>query len=152
MIATKNLKIVACLFVVASILSGVPAEAGLVNQKISEITDTDLQNFCAGKLGAGTETTTAKRGSRTVGCYARVDEATNGNAGGEIAGESPGGTYKGDGRINSNNRITFRSQNYKLNDYCREMVDRGFLFNPITGEGRVFVGDGGAACYKTVNQ
>jgi hypothetical protein len=99
------------------------------------------------------------RGDRTVGCKIRVQEATNSRVGGSgrLNGNVFGGNGNASGNVSVNGRnatrsvITHRTQSYGLTNYCREMVDRGFS-NPFTGEGRVFVGDGGWSCMKTVNR
>jgi hypothetical protein len=150
--------------VISTLLATVsPGIAGLVNNKISNITDNDLVGYCRGKLPAGTSLVRATRGENVVSCNIQVRETRQGNSGGNGSISANGsGTYgvvngnvSGSGNFNgsSASRIvyTYRSQSYRLTDYCREVVDRSF-FNPFTGEGRVFVGDGGYACYKTLKQ
>jgi hypothetical protein len=136
-----------------------PALAGLVNEKISDISDNELINYCGRKMGAGTSPVEIKRGDRSVGCTIRVQERNNTNVrgSGNVSGNVYGGYGNASGSVNGSggsatqNVYTYRTQSYRLTDYCREMVDRGFS-NPFTGEGRVFVGDGGASCFKTVNR
>jgi hypothetical protein len=136
-----------------------PALAGLVNEKISDISDNELISYCGQKMSAGTSPVEFVRGDRTVGCKIRVQEINNNDVrgSGSVNGNVYGGNGNGSGRVSGSgsnatrNVYTYRTRSYRLTDYCREMVDRGF-FNPITGEGRVFVGDGGASCFKTVNR
>ena len=129
---------------------------GLTNIKISDISDQSLEAFCQDKLGVGTGSVQVKRGDRIVGCGIPVSERTDTNVGGEAtANGSYGGaggsaSVRGNSSGSSNNTVRYKS--FRLTDYCREVVDRSTFFNLITGEGRVFVGDGGYSCYKTVRQ
>jgi hypothetical protein len=142
-----------------------PAFAGLVNNKISNITQDDLNGYCRAQMPAGTSLVQASRGENVVSCTIQVKEIRQGNSGGNgsISANGSGsygvvnGNVSGSGNFNGSNatRIvyTYRSQAYRLTNYCRDFVDTsGKFFNPFTGEGRVFVGDGGYACYKTIKR
>lgn len=160
----KRLAIMAVAINALAILPISPALAGMANIKISDISDSALESYCGQKMNGGTGRIQVKRSDRVVGCGIPVSELinTNGqvNAGGNagINGNSGGvggnASVYGNGSGGSNNqyRYSIRYKSFRLTDYCREMVDRSTFFNPVTGEGRVFVGDGGYSCYKTVRQ
>jgi hypothetical protein len=154
--------------VAAIIVANMPTDPvlanGLTNIKISDISDQSLESYCGMKMGAGTGRIQVKRSDRIVGCGIPVSEQINtnnqingggqANASGSYGGTSGNASVYGNGSGGSNNkyRYSIRYRSFRLTDYCREMVDRSTFFNPLTGEGRVFVGDGGYSCYKTVRQ
>jgi hypothetical protein len=126
-----------------------PAHAELQNRKISDITNDDLLNFCRGKLNEGD--VRFRRGSNTVSCTSFVSETYQSKAEAQAVGVGQGVFIRANADGSVTRYVVTQNRNYKLNTYCRENVD-GSFFNPINGEGRVFVGDGGHACYKTVNE
>jgi hypothetical protein len=137
-----------------------PAEAaGLKNIKISDITDNDLSNYCKNKLPKTAGEVKFTRGSRNVGCQAIVRETARSSAAAsaraQVSAKKAGINGTLAVRASANNTftatVTSRQSSYRLTDYCREEVDRS-LFNPFTGEGRVFVADGGYSCHKTVRE
>jgi hypothetical protein len=137
-----------------------PAEAGeLKNIKISDITDNDLSNYCKGKLPQTVSEVIFTRGTRSVGCQATVHETASDSAAASAQAQASAerAGFRGDLAVQANGNSTFtatissRQDSYRLTDYCREVVDRSW-FNPFTGEGRVFVADGGYSCHKTIRE
>jgi hypothetical protein len=159
-LVTTGLATAAISVAIIAALPQAPAQAGgLRNEKISDITNDDLLNYCRGKLPRTTGEVSFIRGSRNVSCQAGVQEtastAASASSRARVTARRRGVNGKLSIKTNVNGtftaNITSRQASYRLTDYCREVVDRSW-FNPFTGEGRVFVADGGYSCHKTVRE
>nr|WP_290227794.1 hypothetical protein [Trichocoleus desertorum] len=138
-----------------------PATARLVNEKLGGLGQSDWNAYCARKINGSAGTIVATLADTHVQCKVAIlvsgSSQANANANASMSGRRAGlqGSITASGKSGSQWLATFTSfQNaYHLNDWCRQKyAPRFYLPNVFTGEGRIFVGDGGRACYKTVNK
>jgi hypothetical protein len=138
-----------------------PVTAELVNVKLGDLGQSDWDAYCASKINRSNGQIIATLADTHVRCQVAISASgssrseAEGNA--SLSGRNAGlqGSITGSGQSGSQWQATFTSQqnSYHLNDWCRQKYSpRLYLFNPVTGEGRIFVGDGGHACYKTENR
>ena len=138
-----------------------PVMAGLVNVKLGDLGQSDWDAYCASKINASNGQILANLADTHVICRVAISESGSSKSEAEskasLSGRNRGleGSITASGQSGSQWQATFtsRQNSYHLNDWCRNKYSpRLYLFNPVTGEGRIFVGDGGHACYKTENR
>jgi hypothetical protein len=138
-----------------------PAMAGLTNVKLGDLGQSDWDAYCANKFNLSNGQITATLADTHVRCQVSISESgssqgeaeANASASGQRAGLR--GSISASGKYGSQWQATFtsRQNSYHLNDWCRQKYSPNWYTpNPFSGEGRIFVGDGGHACYKTENK
>ncbi len=148
---------------VTSIFVGLqsPVMAGLVNEKLSDLGQSDWDAYCASQINASNGRIVATLADTHVICQVAISESASSKSEAEsralLSGRNAGleGSITVSGQSGSQWQATFtsRQNSYHLNEWCRKKHSPNFYFpNIFNGEGRIFVGDGGHACYKTVNR
>jgi hypothetical protein len=139
-----------------------PVMAELVNVKLGDLGQSDLDAYCASKINLSNGQIVATLADTHVRCQVAISASgssqseaeSNASLSGRNAGF--GGQITASGQSGSQWQATFTSYQkpFHLNDWCRQKYSPNFyLPNPFkNGEGRIFVGDGGHACYKTENR
>jgi hypothetical protein len=146
-----------------------PSFAGSRNEDFANITNSELESYCNGKITATYgEVRLVTRSERLFSCAAEVPETYGSRA--ELEGEMGvdgkiGGMLKGIGASGSFTKmikgsadgsvtLIVRSQRrqFELKNYCRDLYSYklGHIYNPINGNGRIFVANGGRTCQRTV--
>jgi hypothetical protein len=149
--------------VVSSVSLGLqtPAMAKLTNVKLGNLGQSDWDAYCASKINASNDRIIATLADTHVKCQVAISASASNKAEAEsnatLAARRLGlqGSITSSIRANSQWNVTFTSyqNSYHLNDWCRKKYSPNlYLPNPFSGEGRIFVGDGGNACYKTENR
>jgi hypothetical protein len=142
----------------ANIFLGLQSPAMAGNVKLGDINQSDLDAYCASKINLSNARPIATLADTHVQCQALISATgssqsqaeANASASARRAGLK--GSITASGRSGSQWQATFTSyqNSYHLNDWCRKKYSPNlYLANPFTGKGRIFVGDGGHACYKT---
>jgi hypothetical protein len=138
-----------------------PAAAELINKKLSDINQSQLRAYCSSKMRFTSSRITAKLADTHVECIAKISASASTEAEAQsrasLSAQRAGlrGSITASAQYGSSWKATFTSEqnSYHLNNWCRKKHSPNFyLPNPATGEGRIFVGDGGHACYKTVKR
>lgn len=138
-----------------------PVMAGLVNVKLGDLGQSDWDAYCASKINASNGQIVATLADTHVRCQVAISASgssrseAEANASLSARNGGLGGSITASGQSGSQWQATFTSQqnSYHLNDWCRNKYSPNFyVANPFNGEGRIFVGDGGHACYKTENR
>ncbi len=138
-----------------------PAMAKLTNVKLGNLGQSDWNAYCASKINASNGRIIATLADTHVQCQVAISASGSSKAQAEsnasLSARRLGlqGSITGSIRANSQWQATFTSyqNSYHLNDWCRKKYSPNlYLPNPFSGEGRIFVGDGGNACYKTENR
>ena len=138
-----------------------PVMAGLVNVKLGDLGQSDWDAYCASKINASNGQIVANLADTHVRCQVAISESgssqSEAKSNASLSGRNAGleGSITASGQSGSQWQATFtsRQNSYHLNDWCRQKYSPNFyVANPFTGEGRIFVGDGGRACYKTENR
>jgi hypothetical protein len=137
--------------------------AGWVNEKMSDLTHGDMIAACAKVVPAGTgdwmNQIQYTRGQTDVTCFRQVQASASSDASAQskarLAASRVGLrgniTTRMSSRFTYTATITSVAQPKSLKDYCREKHTGPFTYwvhHAIWG--RIFVGDGGYACYKEV--
>lgn len=138
-----------------------PVMAGLVNVKLGDLGQSDWDAYCASKINASNGQIIATLADTHVMCRVAISESGSSKSEAEskasLSGRSRGleGSITASGQSGSQWQATFtsRQNSFHLNNWCRQKYSpNNPLFNPFNGVGRIFVGDGGRACYKTENR
>ncbi|MEM7579890.1 MAG: hypothetical protein AAF316_08550 [Cyanobacteria bacterium P01_A01_bin.80] len=138
-----------------------PAIAGLTNMKLGDLNQSDWDAYCASRIRVSDGQIIATLADTHVKCQVKISESgsskTEAESNASLSAERSGleGSITSSNRADSGWQATFTSyqNSYHLNNWCRQKYSPNlYLFNPFTGENRIFVGDGGHACYKTVNK
>lgn len=137
-----------------------PAMAGLVNVKLGDLRQSDWDAYCASKIRLSDGQIVATLADTHVKCQVKISASgSNQNqaqSNALVSARRLG--LRGEVSANVQNgsewRATFTSyqNSYHLNEWCRQKYSPNLYLlqaNPFNGEGRIFVGDGGNACYKT---
>jgi hypothetical protein len=146
---------------IISIASQSPAAAGLVNERLGGLEQSDWDAYCGSKINASSGPLVATLADTHVRCETAISASgssqseaeSNASLSAQRAGL--GGNITASGQYGSQWQATFTSyrDSLHLNNWCQKKYAPNFyVFNPFNGEGRIFVGDGGHACYKTVNK
>jgi hypothetical protein len=142
----------------ASIFVGFQSPAMAENVKLGDLRQSDWDAYCASKIHLSNGEIIATLADTHVKCQvaisasgsSKIQAESNALASGKRAGLQ--GSITASVQSGSQWRATFTSyqNSYHLNDWCRNKYSPNlYLPNPFTGKGRIFVGDGGHACYKT---
>ncbi|NER98682.1 MAG: hypothetical protein F6J86_33475 [Symploca sp. SIO1B1] len=146
---------------ITSIAFQLPAVAELVNVKLGNLRQSDWNAYCASQINASSGRIMATLADTHVLCQTVISMSGSSQREAEynasLAAQRAGlrGAITASGWYGSQWQATFTSyqNSYHLNDWCRRKYSPNlYLPNIITGEGRIFVGDGGHACYKTENR
>lgn len=138
-----------------------PAMAGLTNVKLGDLGQSDLDAYCASRIRVSNGQVVATLADTHVQCQAKISASgssqTEAESNASLSARRSGlrGSITSSINTDSGWQATFTSyqNSYHLNYWCRQKYAPNlYLFNPFNGEGRIFVGDGGHACYKTENQ
>lgn len=133
-----------------------PAMAG--NVKLGNLGQSDWDAYCASKINRSNGKIIAILADTHVMCQVAISESASSKSDAEGKASASArraglqGSITASGQSGSQWRATFTSKqdSFHLNDWCRKKYSPNlYLPNPFTGQGRIFVGDGGHACYKT---
>lgn len=155
--------IIASSAIATSIFVGLqsPVMAGLVNVKLGDLGQSDWDAYCASKINASNGQIVANLADTHVRCQVAITESgssqSEAKSNASLSARRTGleGSITVSGQSGSQWQATFtsRQNSYHLNNWCRQKYSPNFYApNPFNGEGRIFVGDGGRACYKTENR
>ncbi|NEQ65573.1 MAG: hypothetical protein F6K21_08745 [Symploca sp. SIO2D2] len=147
---------------ITSIAFQLPAVAELVNVKLGNLGQSDWNAYCASKINKSNGKIVATLADTHVLCQVAISVTgytqSEAESNAFLAGQNTGleGGVSGSGRYGSLWVATFtsRQEPHHLKYWCREKYAGWNYYldvNPFTGKNRIFVGDGGHACYKTVN-
>jgi hypothetical protein len=135
-----------------------PAMATPVNVKLGDLAQPDLDAYCSSMINFSNGKIMATLADTHVNCQVSISVSgstqaeAEGNALLSARNASLQGSIGASGQYGSQWLATFNSfqKSYHLTNWCRQKYSPNFyLPNPINGVGRIFVGDGGHACYKT---
>jgi hypothetical protein len=162
-ISMKKLLIAATAVLVSVGIAESAEAAGWVNEKMSDLTHEDLIAACSKVLPAGTGDWQNQikyyRGQNEVTCIRQVQVIANSlvNVKNQASLTARKTGLKGELKVSMSGRFTYTatitsvSKVKSLKDYCREKHTSNYTYwahHVIWG--RIFVGDGGYACYKEV--
>jgi len=145
-------------WLVASIFVGLQSPAMAGNVKLGDLRQSDWEAYCASKINRSNGKIIATLADTHVKCQVEISASSSSKSQAEINALASGkrlglqGSITASVQSGSQWRATWTSyqNSYHLNDWCRKKYSPNlYLPNPFTGKGRIFVGDGGHACYKT---
>jgi acylphosphatase len=143
---------------VVSLALPVLANGNLRNVRLSGIDADQRVAYCANYINLSKDKIQAKPADTHVYCQARISarastrsQATaQAQAQARRSGLSGNVNVRADGRQSWVATFTSFQNSYHLSKWCQmKHAPNLYLFNPFTGEGRIFVAEGGNACHKT---
>jgi hypothetical protein len=160
MYSNMKLKSISSIILLFSTIVGLqlPTMAAPVNVKLGDLGQSDWEAYCASKINVSNGQIVATLADTHVKCQTSISESGSNQAEAEgkalLSAQRAGlqGSIGASGQYGSQWQATFTSRQnaYHLSQWCRQKYSPNlYLFNPVTGVGRIFVGDGGHACYKT---
>jgi hypothetical protein len=134
------------------------ANGNLRNVKLSNIDAAQRLAYCAKYINLSKDKIQAKPADTHVYCQARISAraSTKSQATAEAEAEAKRAGLSGrvgvraDGSQSWVATFTSVQNSYHLSEWCQKKhAPNRYWFNPFTGEGRIFVAEGGNACHKT---